>query len=817
MSLSNRSGRTYSKPDNKRIAKTLLTTAVAVSLSAPMIPAFAQIEEIVVTARKREESIMKVPVVASVLTGAQIEQYSQGNLQDFVNRVPGLDLGNSVMSIGTQVSLRGIGNSVLNTTMDQSVALNVDGMQMTQGLAYSVAMFDIERIEVLKGPHALFYGKAAPAGVIAIQSALPSDELEVILRYGHEFEAKEHRTDFILSGPVTDTLGLRLAARYQDGDGWMKNKAVAAPGTGAVTPTERNFAPYTDWMVRGTAVWEPNDRFRSVLRINSSRSESPYDGGMAQMASCPDGVRAPMGIPFMGGTEDCKFDDTIHNVWYDPEVWPLLRNSGVPFRDSRQKFGSLNIDYSLTPSLTLSSVTGYYDLDQRSMINAVMTSHAAPPIGVDPDFTHEDFTQELRLTSDFADSPFDFMTGLFYQKGEMAYYNKLLGNQAYGLPVYLNKGYQTIDVEAKSVFGQVIWNATPNLEIAGGVRWTDEERHHKVYVEALASNTLHDPIPWELGNPKLRATNWSPELTVTWTPSDEWTFFGSLKRAYKSGSFDSVSIPAPGEDVSFGDEKVSGGELGFKSLLLDRRLSFEAAAYYYDYDDMQVGATVNTPQGEIIIRTLNAASSEIYGAEFNLTYHPASVEGLVLTAAANYNIAEFNKFENAQCWGGQLQNEGCNLLWDESTQAFTAQDLSGRKQLRAPEWTGFVGADYTIPLATTGFELDLGWYSSFSDKYLTNVLSRSDMWQDSYIIHNASITLREPNRGWSVSLVGNNLENKLVAGNCQNSNFANGTIFGGQTTGGTVRGPAGIDDLSCDVVSRRSVWLRFEVNLANWF
>src|SRR5690606_16898846 len=112
--------------------------------------------------------------------------------------------------------------------------------------------------------------------------------------------------------------------------------------------------------------------------------------------------------------------------------------------------------------------------------------------------------------------------------GEMTYFNKLLGNTAYGLPTYLNKGFQTIDVEARSVFGQVIWNLTPNLELAGGARWTDEERHHKIFAEALFSNDLGPAMAIPLGNPDLRATNWSPELTLTWTPSDQWTYFGSL-------------------------------------------------------------------------------------------------------------------------------------------------------------------------------------------------------------------------------------------------------------------------------------------------
>src|SRR5262249_51471222 len=156
------------------------------------------------------------------------------DLKDVAKFVPGLALAASTGALGTQVSLRGVGTSAINAGIDASVALNVDGLQITQSLAYASAMFDVGQVEVLKGPQALFYGKNSPGGVISLRTADPTDKFEVIARYGHEFEAQENRSELIISGPVTDTLKLRLAGLYDVEQGFYKNVAFADPGTGAV-------------------------------------------------------------------------------------------------------------------------------------------------------------------------------------------------------------------------------------------------------------------------------------------------------------------------------------------------------------------------------------------------------------------------------------------------------------------------------------------------------------------------------------------------------------------------------------------------------
>ena len=149
------------------------------------------LEEITITARKREESFLDVPVVADMITQQTLQQSSINDLTTLATRVPGMLLGTGVISTGTQISLRGIGTTAIDTTIDQSVALNIDGLALSQGLAYGIGLFNIQQVEVLKGPQALFFGKNNTAGVISLRGTDPTDQVETTARAGYETEAGE--------------------------------------------------------------------------------------------------------------------------------------------------------------------------------------------------------------------------------------------------------------------------------------------------------------------------------------------------------------------------------------------------------------------------------------------------------------------------------------------------------------------------------------------------------------------------------------------------------------------------------------------------
>ncbi|MFC7049880.1 TonB-dependent receptor [Emcibacter nanhaiensis] len=801
-------------------SRMMLLPIVAASIPVWTMPAMAeddadnfQIEEIVITARKREESIMKVPVVATALSGEHLDQFQTSDLSKMADEVAGLNLGSATSVFGTQVSLRGVGTSVLNGSIDQSISLNIDGMQMTQGLAYSIGSFDMAQLEVLKGPQALFYGKASPGGVISIRTADPSDEFELIGRAGYEIEAEEKLFELVVSGPVSDTLGVRLAGKFSDSNGFFKNEGVAG-GLGAADPKYDTVPQNKTWMFRGTAVWNPSDEFSARLKVNYADVEIEGAGWGGQMGSCPDGT-APTTTPFafLGGGEDCVLDDTVYSVALDPDYFPGIKNNGTPINASEQIFGTLELNYNVRDDLILTSVTGFYDLDQESMINGTGTTLIGPGFPVQGDFDRKDFTQELRLTSNF-DGNLNFMLGGFYQDASMDFLVDLPVNTAFiamgiPLPPKLAFADHHIDIESVSLFGQVLWNITSELELGAGVRWTDEDRTH-TQLNMFPTLMGMDPVATDLAVPKLSSSNWSPEVTLTYTPTDDLTVFASFKQAYKSGSFDSSGQFQDGDDSSFGDERVRGGEIGLKTRLMEGAVNFNIAGYYYRFRDLQVGANDVDLEGNIVIHTTNAASADVYGIDADVTYMPEGVEGLTLKAAVNWNIAEYDEFTNAQCWGGQTIAEGCNQLLDPNTGLFTAQDISGGKLMRAPEWAATFGFDYQTQVGSD-MTLALGGNANYSSEYYTNLLLRDDMIQEDFIKFNASIALRGADDKWELALIGNNLGNKIVTGNCVNAPFQDGTIFSATVTGAPVKGPSGDEELFCTPERGRSLWLRATV------
>lgn len=772
--------------------------------------------EIIVTARKRNESILKVPVVMTAISQGELEQFQTDDLYTVAQRVPGLLIGTSLAANGLQVSMRGIGTTANNATIDNSISLNVDGLQLSQGLSYGLGMFDVAQVEVLKGPQALFYGKNSPAGVISLRSADPGASTEFIARAGYEFEANETYGEVIASGPVTDSLGLRLAMRYSDKDGFFRNVVDAAETagilnpltSGSIDPLDRRVTPTKDLLIRGTALLDTGSGFSSRLKISYQNMQQDGTWPALQGTNCPEGTGGipPLNIQFIG--DNCRLDRNIAAAWPDPSVWDSsLRNNAKPFNNLEQLLVSVENNLQITDELHLNLLSGYYTAEQNYLYLAGFATII--PLVADSDFLTDQMTQEVRLTSSF-DSPMNFVVGGFLQKAQQKTRVKLAGNPAVGFPALSQVNHHMIDIDSLSVFGQLIWKITPELEFAPGARWTDETRKHRQINFLASSGPLGES---DLLDPRVSSSNVSPEATLTWTPTNDLTVFAAYKTGFKSGSFNGTIFADPTTAASFGDEKVKGGELGLKTRLAGGQINFNAAGYYYRYSDLQVGAGEIRGQ-EIINRTLNAASADVYGVDLDASYAPYSLPGLKLQAAVNYNHARYASFPNAPCGNGQTEAEGCNQLMNPMTGTFTAQDLKGRRLVRAPSWMGTLAADYTLPVGSS-MNVHLGALASYSSSYLLNLADLPGFTQPSYLKLNATIGLSGEDDAWKVSLIGNNLTNKITSANCFNSNLQNGSFFGGQLQGGPLPGPAGGDEANCVAERGREVWVRFSVRFGN--
>ena len=425
-------------------------------LGLTMGVAYAQsdnLEEVTVTARKRQESILNVPVIEQAIPGEKLQSLQVTDLTDLPKIVPGLNLGHSLLSIGTLVSIRGIGTASQDPGVDQSVSLNIDGLSLGNGLAYDSGLFDVGQVEVLKGPQALFFGKSSPGGVISLRTADPTDKVEVIGRVGYEFESVNPRGELILSGPVTDTLKLRIAGMYSNSEGYFDNVATALPGTGAVDPSDHHGPNAQDYIVRATALWKPSSQLSARLKINEVHDRT-LSAESFQCTSAPTGTAQIPGFPpFLGG-EDCKLDRDERLVFLDPADFPAALNNGVPFLETNQQYGTLELNYLPVDDVTLTSTTAYYHLTSQSMVNPSETTFAGPFIGINNRFRRREVTEELRANSDFK-GPVNFTFGGLYEDGNLADNVTVFGNAAYGLPSVEENGTTPVSIKTYSVFGQV--------------------------------------------------------------------------------------------------------------------------------------------------------------------------------------------------------------------------------------------------------------------------------------------------------------------------------------------------------------------------
>jgi iron complex outermembrane receptor protein len=795
----------------------------------------AQLGEIIVTARKRQESILNVPVIETAIPQVTLQRFQTQDLKDISKMVPGLMLGENVLSIGATVSLRGVGTTSSDPGVDASVSLNVDGLQLSNGLAYRSAIFDIGQVEVLKGPQALFYGKSSPGGVISLRTADPTDHFEMIARAGYEFEAAEKLGEFIVSGPITDTLKGRLAAQYDSQDGFFDNIATAPqPGTGGRAASEAHISPSTGYTIRGTLLWNPTSQFDARFKLTQDRRRTLYAGTL-QVADCPEGVGPlPTGLQFMNPNDNCKLDRQLALIDMDPRFYPGLPNEGTPYLETTQSYGTLELNYHVRPDLTVTSTTGYYLLHSTSLLNTSMSGFAGPIFGVTNGFHRREWTEELRANSDFA-GPLNFTAGAFFQRGNVTDDVVLIGNSALGLPPRLVNGVSELGIKANSVFAQLRWKIIPQVELAAGGRWTGETRSDTATNLLTGQPTLlQDPngAPGDLvRTPEINSSNFSPEISLTYKPTEDVTVFANLKRAFKSGSFSIATPPNKGDDPSFGDEKVNGGEIGLKSRWLDRRLSFDISAYKYRYSGLQVGAIIPVEATIPVVRTINAGSSLIYGIEGDVNYLPEMIEGLGLHATVNWNHAQFKSLDNVPCYGGQTVEAGCTEVPSPFVNAtaippggftptnqpggFTAQNQSGLPLVRAPRWESSFGFDYEHDIGND-MKLVVANSTQYSSKFLTG-LGRV-YYQPSFFKTDLSLTIQGPKDRWEFALIGKNLNNAITSANCENFNDQGGLLPGTEITGRSVKGtppygtpavgPAGIDEIGCFTDRGREIWLR---------
>jgi iron complex outermembrane recepter protein len=751
--------------------------------------------DIIVTARKQNETLQEVPVTVAVVSGQTIEDYRFTKAEDVTSRVPTLNVQVGGSGSGGTIALRGVGSSAISASFDSAVAFDFDGVQISTMRLVQAGFFDVGQIEVLKGPQSLYFGKSASAGVLSLKSAEPTSDWEFGAKGSYEFEERGWVGSGFISGPITDTLGIRVAAQYTDVDRYQRLQLN--------NPSVKNPRGLKDFVGRLTLNWQPTDVFRANFKLQYVRNEN--DGAISQSnIFCGANGRADEVYLLQGAVAiPAGYDCNIKSARYFlPDTAPPLARqvpgpskavgyNGVPFGETDLYFGRLRFDLDLTDSLTLTSVGGFVDLDATDVDNYAYggIGPAFSPVGnatgrplaafapalaavngpgialgtgtSDPRNALKQFSQEFRLTSDF-DGPINFMLGAFYEDRKFIFDT---AQQAVNIsliapdPVTGNTfdydKIHTTKTEAVSLFGSLTWSPTDEIEVSGGLRYTDETKIQTIsipYVHSLLPAAAFLRSGFFSGPIRFSDDNFSPEATIKYRVNPDFNIFASFKTGFKSGGIDNSALPSNslGTAARTGDfspliyksEKARGGEIGFKSQLADRAVTLNGTAYYYTFKDLQV-QIFNATAVQFI--TLNAGKVEQKGAELELSWRPP-VDGLNLSANLAYLDAKYKSF----------------LLPGPDVVLGTADDVSlkGRRVSRAPKLAGNVAFDWKTPIGDS-LALGLGGNVTFSGRYITNNSSLTDFVQKSWATFDGRISLGDADDKWKIALVGINLTDKI--------------------------------------------------------
>lgn len=785
-------------------------------------------DAIVVTARKQNETLQEVPVTVSVVSRKELDDYNVSKVEDVANRVPTLNVQVGGSGSGGAIALRGVGSSAISAAFDSAVAFDYDGVQVSTMRMVQAGFFDMAQIEVLKGPQSLYFGKSATAGVLSLKSAEPTKTWEFGAKGSYEFE--EHGKVFggYVSGPLSDTLGVRVAAQYTDVDRFERLQVG--------TPAVNNPRRLKDFVGRLTLNWAPTDRFTANFKFQYVKNEN--DGAIAQSdIYCGKNGRADeiwllQGVAAIPAGYDCL---TNNGRYYLTDTAPPLAGSvpkpsravgfnGKPFGQTDLYFSRLRFDLDMSDSLKLTATSGYVDLNAidvdnysygghgsafsplANFLNAVYSTNIyslagfAPALGAangpnmpggvgtsDPVNKLRQYSQELRLTSNF-DGPVNFMLGAFYENRKFTFDTSQQGVNIsliapdptlplLGGGVAQGTGY-TFDwkkihitkTDAVSLFGSLTFKPTDQIEISGGLRYTDEKKVNTIsvpYVHNLLAYTkdpggsglyVKSPVFLQSGffsGPiQFKDNNLSPEITIKYKASPDFNVFASFKTGFKSGGIDNSALPSNSlsqaaitgnfGSLIFKSEKAKGGEIGFKSQLAGRTLTLNGTAYYYVYKDLQI-QTFNATTVQFI--TQNAGEVTTKGAELEMRWR-TPIEGLNLSSSLSWLDGKFTK---------NFFNPGPDGI------AGNADDinLKNRKVARAPELSGNLAFDYTAPIGDS-MSLGISGSMTFSGKYFTTNVALDDYVQKAYTTFDARISFGARDDKWRIALVGVNLADKII-------------------------------------------------------
>lgn len=668
-------------------------------------PGSGSLEEIVVTAQKRSESLQVVPIAVTAITGDVLERAQAFEVADLATRAPSLQFQQST-TVNQELSIRGIGTvGEFGSSVDPSVATFTDEIYIGRMGVATTDFFDLERIEILRGPQGTLFGKNVVGGAISVHTAKPEHEFSSKLRVGYG----NYRSSLI-SGHVTGPLGEgkagRLSAHYRKRDKGFAYNALR----------REEIETLDAYAARAQFLYDGHENLRVLLRADLSHDESDGKGRRAFDDPFIAG-RGPVSSWYPDG--DVRKIYNVNKQGHDRDVWGA----------------SATIDWTTGPG-TLTSITAYRSANALNILDQF--SAPQPPALASSylvfDETYSAFSQEVRLASD-STGRLRWIGGLYFLQEETTNDDDnfsgpfWLGGPAVNYH-YLNHNETT----NYGVFGQAAWRFTDALTLTVGARYTVDDKKYDTTAEAVRIGngvpraTILVPYPTQRVSKDWKKL--TPKVSLEWKASDDVFLYASANNGFKGGGWQGKPASAAAANVSFNPEFAWSYEVGAKTEWFDNRLRANLAAFHIDYKDLQV-RSVNADCVCIVVS--NAGDAKIQGVELELQAH----------LAENFNL-----------WlsGSYLDTEYVDYV-DSLGIVF-----SGNTMQRTPETSFYVGADYAIPNFgpwNLSMRVDYRW----QDKMFWSVDNRN--FEPSFGQLGARVSYTSPDRRYAVSLWGKNLSNQV--------------------------------------------------------
>lgn len=757
---------------------TLIATALSMALHAEEAEENEQagLNVVTVTAQKRQENAQDTPISISVVSSEQLSEGSIEKIDDLQYTIPNLQMTET--GISTQMFIRGIGTGN-NQGFEQSVGQYIDGVYYGRQQLIRAPFLDLERIEVLKGPQSILFGKNSVAGALSMVSAKPSHDLEVKfgVQYQPEFGAIE--TTAVVSGELSDDFAARLAIRDYSEDGFIYNSF-----------RDRDEPTKDELAIRASFLWTPTDDIDILFKIEQDNfdvvgrqieivrddpaSTNPADGAPIPGATFGQ-ILSIFGHPGAITESDVNFERQADDDEYaDNQLDNMTLRADVDF-----------------DGYTFTSITGLvsYEFTENCDCDYV----AAPVFDAYIEEEYDQFSQEFRIISPL-EGNFDWVGGLFFQSSELVLdddirvpTNSVLGSLGLTSITGMGAGrHYESDSDLWAVFFQGKYHATDKLTLTLGGRYTSEKKTGVRILNITETDTgqiTTDPIApvvfwggFGISNEQFDGhnlsgsrdeTSFTPTLNIQYKVDDEVMLYGSATTGFKAGGFDARANNT--NSWEFEEEEATSIELGMKSSLLNNTLEANISFYRTSYDNLQVSQF----DGVLGFNVGNAKDTLVQGVEIDGRW--LITPELTMNYAIAFLDHEFRDFTNGNCYSRQVPD-------GDITPNGQLCDYTGKSGQYTPKYTANFSLDYVKPVSVGIFEYfrsSFGLYHSAKQNVDVNLNPLYDV--DAYTKLNLRLALEGEN--WSVALFGKNLTNEKTltyVGNVplSGSNFGTDTFYG---------------------------------------